>query len=159
MSPSNHHSFRLAGSAASALALAAALTGCATPPAAPPPVVAAAPARACADLDFPVYFETGSDRLTAPARQVLAAAAGRMHGCRVTSGEIVGLAAASAPSATADDLSRHRARAVADALTAEGVPAPALDLRADGRDGARSAGGHAAPMRHAAQVFLHLARG
>ena len=142
-----------------ALALALSLAGCATPPAAPPPVAAAAQVRACADLDFPVYFETGSDRLTAPARQVLAAAAVRMRGCRVTSGEIVGLASATGASSTADDLSRRRARAVADALTAEGAPAPALDLRADGQDGARSVGGHAAPMRHAAQVFLHLARG
>lgn len=142
-------------------ALAAALAACATTPSAPPPAVAVAPpsGSACADLDFPVYFEAGSDHLTAPARQVLAAAAGRLRGCRVASGEIVGLASASAPSATADELSRRRARTVADALTAAGVPAPALDLRADGRDGARTAAGRAAPMRHAAQVFLHLARG
>ena len=113
----------------------------------------------CADVDFPVYFEEGSDRLTAPARQVLGSATARARGCRLASGEIVGLAAADAPSrAVADALSQQRAQSVARALAEAGLPGPALQLRAAGAQGARAPGGRASPMRHAAQVFLHFAR-
>ena len=83
----------------------------------------------------------------------------RVRGCRVASGEIVGLAAASTPAGQADELSRRRAEMVASTLTAEGLPAPALEVRAEGKLGAVGAGGRTSPMRHAAQVFLHFARG
>lgn len=149
---------RRGGAGAAALAI---LAGCAQTPPTPPP---AAPAGAlaastrCADLDFPIYFQDGSDQLTPAARQVLSSAVTRVRGCRITSGEIVGLASAGGSAATADALSQRRAVRVAEALTAAGVPGPALQLKAGGEAGATGPQGHAAPLRHAAEVFLHFQR-
>ena len=150
-----------ARSAAALSLLGAALGGCTQigAPPAPPPALASAPAGRCGDLDFPVYFTDGSDQLTPPAQAVLRSAAGRVRGCRIRSGEIVGLASAGGPAAGADALSQRRAVRVAEALASAGVPGPALTLKAGGETGATSPGGDLAPMRHAAQVFLHFAHG
>ena len=145
---------------AGATALAVLAAGCAqtSPPAPPPlaPVSALAASARCADLDFPIYFQDGSDQLTPAARQVLSSAVTRVRGCRITSGEIVGLASAGGSVATADALSQRRAVRVAEALTAAGVPGPALQLKAGGEAGATGPRGHAAPLHHAAEVFLHF---
>ncbi|MBE7217413.1 MAG: OmpA family protein [Caulobacteraceae bacterium] len=142
--------------AATGLALTAGCSDMGAPRVAPPPPPPLAAAR-CADLDFPVYFQDGSDQLTPAARQVLAAAVTRVRGCTLRAGEIVGLAAAG-PAIPADELSQRRAVRVAEALAAAGVPGPALQIKAAGDAGAVGPSGHAAPMRHAAQVFLHFAR-
>lgn len=147
--------FTIAG--ASAIGIMLAMTaGCSDMHAVPPPPAAASlPAARCADLAFPVYFQDGADQLTPAARQVLASAVARVRGCTLRSGEIVGLAAAGQVSA--DELSQRRAVRVAEALAAAGVPGPALQIKAAGDEGAVGPTGHAAPMRHAAQVFLHFA--
>ncbi len=147
----------IAGAGASGLILAM-LGGCADMGrgAAPPPPSSALAAARCADLAFPVYFQDASDQLTPSARQVLASAVARVRGCTLRSGEIVGLAAAG-PAVSADTLSQRRAVRVAEALSAAGVPGPALQIKAAGDEGSVSAAGRAAPMHHAAQVFLHFA--
>lgn len=145
---------------AGALAPAVLAAGCVQTPTPPPAAApgALAAASRCADLDFPIYFQDGSDQLTAPAQQVLSSAVTRVRGCRILHGEIVGLASAGGSAATADALSQRRALRVAEALTAAGVPGPALELKAGGETGATGPHGHAAPLRHAAQVFLHFQR-
>lgn len=150
--------FAVAGTSAAATGLIL-IAGCSGMGSArPAPPAAPLAAARCADLDFPVYFQDGSDQLTPAARQVLAAAVMRVRGCTLQSGEIVGLAAAG-PAAPADQLSQRRAVRVAEALAASGVPGPALQIKAAGDAGAVGPTGHAAPMRHAAQVFLHFTRG
>lgn len=147
---------------AGGLALAAALAGCAGSMAggsAPSGGAAAALGARCTDLAFPIYFQDGSDQLTPQARQVLSGNVAHVRGCRVLSGEIVGLASAGGSAQTADALSQRRAVRVAEALAAAGVPGPALQLKAAGDEGAVGPHGHAAPLRHAAQVFLHFQRG
>src|SRR5579875_609010 len=71
-----------------------------------------ATARACADVTFPVYFEKGSDQLTAPARQELAYAASQVKGCKLGEVEVLGLADADGPEARNLELSKRRAAVV-----------------------------------------------
>ncbi len=136
------------------LAAGSVLAGCANPRVPKPIAVIAAPQ--CADFSFPIYFETNSDALTAPARAVLADAAARARGCAVTKVEVLGLADADGPAHRNLILSRRRAAVVAKALVGAGLPGPDFDIEALGEAGARAPDGKPDPMRRRTEVVIHM---
>ena len=83
---------------------------------------------ACTDFFFPIYFADGSDQLSFAARGLIADAGRHAHGCPVAQVQVVGLAAPDGPPEGPLELSRQRARHVADALTAAGLPAAEFQL-------------------------------
>jgi len=113
---------------------------------APPPV-------ACADFSFPIYFDTGSDQLTPPAREAIRYAALRVKGCKLGPAAVVGLADADGRARRNLVLSRRRAVVVAEALAAAGLPAPTFDIEALGEQGARTADGEE-PLRRRTEVVI-----
>jgi len=117
--------------------------------------VVAAPA--CQDFSFPIYFETGADRLTAAALQVIDDNSARVRACRVAQLNVTGLADADGSAADNLELSRRRATAVARALAARGYPAPSFEVAAAGEAGATGPRGTATPMRRVAQVSVRFA--
>jgi outer membrane protein OmpA-like peptidoglycan-associated protein len=120
------------------------------------PRVSRAAARAtCADQTFPIYFEGGSDQLTAAARQELAYVAAQVKGCRLGEVEVLGLADADGPDARSLELSKRRAAVVAQALAASGLPAPVFDVEALGKLGSRTRSGVPAPLHRRTEVVIH----
>ncbi len=141
---------------ATVICTALAIAACASPPlsrkAAIPPVAASS----CADFSFPIYFDKGSDQLTASARAVLLAGAQSLKACKVARIEVLGLADADGPAHRNLVLSRQRATTVAHALEGTGLPTPVFDIEAIGEAGAR-AGGRAEPLRRRTEVIVHIA--
>ncbi len=90
-----------------------------------------------------VYFETGSHRLDAEAREVLDRAARILIDADEPRVRVVGWTDAAGPLEINHLLSRNRAEVVRDALVDEGVPAAAIEVQAPGvdpaADGARQA--------------------
>lgn len=90
-----------------------------------------------------VYFETGSDRLDAAAREILERAARVLASAEAPSIRVVGWTDATGPLEINRPLSRSRAARVRDALVAAGVPAANIEIEAPGVDpaaeGARQA--------------------
>jgi flagellar motor protein MotB len=130
----------------------AALSACSTTPSrirgqAAPPVL-------CADFSFPIYFEKGSDQLTAQARQEISFAAARVKGCTLGPVAVFGLADADGAVRRNLVLSRQRAVIVAEALAASGLPAPTFDIQALGESGAVAPGGDRLPLRRRAEVVI-----
>ena len=136
--------------------LASALAGCANTPVAPRLSSGSGPV--CADVSFPIYFATGSDQLTDPARQAISAGQAQAHGCAVREVDVFGLADADGPSGRNMDLSRRRASAVAQALVATGLPRPLFDVQGLGESGARTARGAPAMLQRKTLVVIHVAR-
>jgi outer membrane protein OmpA-like peptidoglycan-associated protein len=128
------------------------LAGCAAPPSPQPGL--APPAVYCADFSFPIYFETGSEQLTAAARQEIGYTTQRVRGCRINSVAVIGLADADGPARRNLLLSRRRAATVASALSAAGLPAPNFDIEALGEQGAITAEGKE-PLRRRTEVVIH----
>jgi outer membrane protein OmpA-like peptidoglycan-associated protein len=114
-------------------------------------------AQVCTDFSFPIYFETGSDRLADVARQVIADAAGRVRGCVFGRIDVVGLADADGAANRNLALSRRRAESVARALAAEGLPRPEFDVDAVGQLGAVTDAGQSEPLRRRAEVVIRAA--
>ncbi len=109
-------------------------------PKAPRPVAEAA----CADFSFPVYFRAKSDRLTAPARELIMQSAAFASDCRISAIKVVGL------DAEGPELSRRRADAVSRALIEGGFPSTAHGILA----------AEPAPsplLARKAEVFVHFA--
>ena len=113
----------------------------------PPPV-------ACADLNFPIYFEKGSDQLTLPARQEMTYASARVKGCTLGAVEVLGLADADGAAHRNLVLSRRRAVVVAEALAVDGLPAPTFDIEAIGKSGAMTEAGEPEPLRRKTEVVI-----
>jgi len=111
----------------------------------------------CADSHFTVYFNEGSNRLTRPASQLIAATGEGLRGCNVRAARVVGLADSTGTPAANQTLSQRRAAAVADALRRQGIPAPQFELAAVGEEGAVTADGREDPVRRRAEVFLTVA--
>ena len=112
----------------------------------------------CADETVQIYFESKSAEVTKEGRAVLNAAARDTKACRVTAVDVLGLA--DAVSGTPDDnleLSKKRAQAVTEALTAAGLPAAEFKVAAAGEAGATNASGDLRPLRRRADIVLHLA--
>ncbi len=143
-------SWKLASSAALALIAA----GCATEPMRKTPASVAV-VSGCADFSYPIYFEKGSDQLTAAARAVVDSSVKQVHGCKVTKVEVLGLADADGGKQRNLELSRRRASNVAKALAGEGMPTPAFDIDAIGELGARALDGKPEPLRRRTEVVIH----
>ena len=137
------------------LALAAGLAACASHhPAKPAASAPASVAQVCTDFSFPIYFETGSDRLTAAARQVVSDATRRVRGCVFGRIDVVGLADADGAASRNLALSRQRAASVAAALAAGGLPRPSFDIEALGQNGALTEDGGPEPLRRRTEVVI-----
>lgn len=143
----------LAGSCATPARAPAKRAAAATPRPASPPLVT----MVCADLSFPIYFETSSDRLTAAAGMVIAESAERLRGCQVSRVDVVGLADADGSANRNLALSRRRAGTVAQALAAAGLPRPAFDIDAVGAVGAVTPDGRPEPLRRRTEVIIRAA--
>ncbi len=112
---------------------------------------------ACTDETVHIYFESFSAEVTKEGRAVLNAAARDSRSCKVTAVDVLGLA--DAVGGTPGDnleLSKKRAQAVTEALTAAGLPAAEFKLAAAGEAGATNASGDARPLRRRADIVLHL---
>ena len=106
----------------------------------------------CKDASFPIYFERGSDQLTAAAVEVIKSMGAQYSVCKMAS-EVVGLAdAGGAGEAAKVELTRHRAFSVARALTAAGLPTPVTEVGA----GTGSVRGRALPLSGRAEIILHV---
>lgn len=146
---------------AAGLCAAAALGACAHPvgplarssKAVPAPVPSS---LRCEDVTFPIYFKTGSESLTEPAIEAIKTTAARTKGCPVIQVMVIGLADAEGGAKANLDLSRKRAEAAAAVLLAQGYPAPALTMDAEGAQGARR-GGAIIPSRRRSEVTIRFA--
>jgi outer membrane protein OmpA-like peptidoglycan-associated protein len=102
----------------------------------------------CTDFFFPVYFADRSAEVPAAALRVIRNAGRQAQGCRGPAVEVVGLADPREPGA-APDLLRERARGLAAALAAAGLPPARFQA---------SALGPAAPPSPRVDVFLRFQR-
>lgn len=134
------------------VAVVAGLALCACAALREPAKTAAAPA--CADASFSIYFDKGQSTLTAPARDLVADAAGRLQGCQIRSVRVVGLADAEGPAAENLELSAARAAHVVEAFAAYGWPKPEFEIAAAGEAGATAPSGAALPLRRRVEVFV-----
>ncbi|GLK48753.1 hypothetical protein GCM10017620_17260 [Brevundimonas intermedia] len=134
-----------------ALAGALALGACATPMRRDEIVTSGSP---CMPVRFDIYFRENEARLTDAAGQAINAAAGVLRTCEVRSVQVLGLADATGASEANLSLSQRRARTVAEALSAAGLPAPAFEVAAAGDAGATTAGGAAEPLRRRTEVVV-----
>jgi len=139
--------------AASAVCLMLAACERRPPRLAPRPVARSTPM--CSNVSFPIYFEKGSDQLTASARAVVDASVEQVRGCRVSQIEVLGLADADGPRLRNLELSRRRAHTVAQALQGDGLPTPVFDIEAIGEAGAKAADGRPEPLRRRTEVVIH----
>lgn len=113
-------------------------------------------APVCADTELTLYFNEGSDRLTEPARQMIRETTRTLRDCNITRARVVGLADATGTPEANLTLSQRRALRAAEALRAEGVPAPNFEIDAAGDAGATTADGRDDPVRRRAVVFLSV---
>lgn len=139
-------------------ALSGAAPARAPAPAPAPPTAprAAAPAPACENVDFIVYFEFDRSDLTTQAADTISAAAQRASSCAVTRVNIEGHADRSGSPAYNTALSERRARAVSAELVRRGIPASTITVEALGEsqpavdtpDGARE------PLNRRSEVVI-----
>ena len=109
---------------------------------------------ACAAKRFEVYFDQDQARLTSAAREAISLTATQLQGCDVTKIQVLGLADARSGTAAANQsLSERRARSVAEALAAAGLPAPAFEVAAAGAEGA-VVNGVNDPLRRRTEVVI-----
>jgi len=88
------------------------------------------------DFFFPIYFNGRSPDVPGPARRTISASALRSHGCSFDQIKVVGLPDPKAQVDPKLELSRERARHVAEALKAAGLPDPVFQLSPYGEAGA-----------------------
>lgn len=136
-----------------ALAVAAGLSGCGATRFMDRSAVVTEPSR-CTAKRFEVYFADSEARLTEAARLAIGMEAAQLQGCDIRKVQVIGLADARGGATANQDLSERRARAVADALTAAGWPAPAFDVDAVGDEGAVTGSGVREPMRRRTEVLV-----
>lgn len=134
-----------------ALAGALALGACATPMRRDEIVTSSS---MCMPVRFDIYFRENEARLTDAADQAVEAAAAVLRTCDVRSIQVLGLADATGASESNLSLSQRRARTVAQALNAAGLPTPAFDVTAAGDAGATTAGGVSEPLRRRTEVVV-----
>ena len=92
--------------------------------------------------------------LTDAARQAIGMTATQLQGCRIKHVKVTGLADARSGTAAANQsLSERRARSVAEALAAAGLPAPAFEVAAAGAEGA-VVNGVNDPLRRRTEVVI-----
>lgn len=128
-----------------------AMGACATPMSREAVVTGESP---CVPVRFDVYFRENEARLTEAAEQTVAAAAEVLRTCEVRRVQVLGLADATGAAEANLSLSQQRARTVAQALNASGLPAPVFDVAAAGDAGATTAAGAAEPLRRRTEVIV-----
>jgi len=112
----------------------------------------------CVDQTVQIYFEPDSAEVTREGRAVLnLTAKDGQANCKVTSVDVLGLADSAGGADANLELSKRRAQAVTDALTAAGLPAADFKLTAGGQAGATNRKGDLRPLRRRTDVVLHLA--
>ena len=137
--------------------LTVALAGCATPGLYKKRSDLVSNPAACAAKRFEVYFDQDQARLTTAAREAISLTATQLQGCDVTKVQVLGLADARSGTAAANQsLSERRARSVAEALAAAGLPAPAFEVAAAGAEGALVNGVND-PLRRRTEVVIEAA--
>jgi outer membrane protein OmpA-like peptidoglycan-associated protein len=129
------------------------LAGCAATPKPRPLVIS----QKCADLDFPVYFERFSARLTAPARAIIVDAGKQSEGCPVAGVTVLGLSGGKDPNRKLLDLSSKRASVVAKALAQAGFPEPTFTVQAQAQ-GLTGEEASREPMQRRAEVLIKFSR-
>jgi outer membrane protein OmpA-like peptidoglycan-associated protein len=138
------------------LAVAVGLSGCGVTRFMDRSAVVTEPA-VCTSTRFEVYFADSEARLTEPARQAIGMTAAQLQGCEIRKVQVIGLADARGGATANQDLSERRARAVAEAFTAAGWPAPAFEVDAVGDAGAVTDSGVREPMRRRTEVLVEAA--
>jgi peptidoglycan-associated lipoprotein len=138
------------------VALAAGLSGCGITRFLDRSAVVTEP-EVCTARRFEVYFADSEARLTESARAAIAMTAAQLQSCEIRKVQVIGLADARGGASANQDLSERRARAVAEAFTAAGWPAPAFDVEAVGDAGAVTDSGVREPMRRRTEVLVEAA--
>lgn len=130
------------------------LAGCSTPGAYKKRSDLVSNPAACAAKRFEVYFDNDQAGLTTAAREAISLTATQLQGCDITKVQVLGLAdARSGTAAVNQSLSERRARSVAEALAAAGLPAPAFEVTAAGAEGAMINGVND-PLRRRTEVLI-----
>jgi outer membrane protein OmpA-like peptidoglycan-associated protein len=111
----------------------------------------------CQDFTIPIYFETGSDRLTREAVQAINDHSAQIGACKVAEVAVTGLADAEGSAERNLELSRRRAIAVTQALSTRGFPTPRFEVAAGGETGASGPAGAVTPLRRRAEVNVRFA--
>ncbi len=112
----------------------------------------------CTDQTVQIYFESYSAEVTREGRAVLnLTAKDSQSRCKVIGVDVLGLADSVGAAGANLELSKKRAQAVTDALTAAGLPVAEFKLTAAGDAGAVNAKGDSRLLRRRADVVLHLA--
>lgn len=130
------------------------LSACATPnPYKSRDQLVAAPA-ACGEQRLEIYFQNDRANLTPAALMALQLTTEQLRACQITKVQVTGLAdARGGVNAANQSLSERRATAVAEALQANGLPAPAFEVQASGAAGARTDGVND-PLRRRTEVVI-----
>lgn len=128
------------------------LAGCAATPRPKALVIS----QKCSDLDFPVYFERFSAKLTAPAHAIIVDAGKQSDGCPVATVTVMGLAGGHDPHRKLLDLSSKRASVVAKALAEAGFPEPTFNVQAQAQ-GLTGDEASREPMQRRAEVIIKFA--
>ncbi|WP_313454385.1 OmpA family protein [Brevundimonas sp.] len=137
-----------------AVAIGLAVVGCAQTPKRSSLVVGES---GCQSGRFDVYFVENQARLTDAAQLLLNTAAEKARQCRVAKVRVLGLADATGASEANMTLSQQRARAVAQALTRAGMPAPVFEVAAAGDAGAVTPSGQDELLRRRTEVIVEVA--
>jgi outer membrane protein OmpA-like peptidoglycan-associated protein len=112
----------------------------------------------CHDTKVTLYFERGSETLTAGARQIVSLTAKRLQGCHVRELTLVGLADPTGSPEINLPLSTHRADDVLAAFVRDGLPVPKYTLIGLGAKGALTPDGAVEPLRRQVDVTVVIAR-
>lgn len=109
---------------------------------------------ACSERRFEIYFQNDRADLTPAALTALQLTTEQLKACQITKVQVTGLAdARGGVTAANQGLSERRAQAVAEALQAVGLPAPAFEVQAQGASGARTDGIND-PLRRRTEVVI-----
>jgi outer membrane protein OmpA-like peptidoglycan-associated protein len=108
----------------------------------------------CHDTDVTLYFDTGSDALTADGKQIVEITAKRLRPCMVRDLKLVGLADPAGAPGVNVELSQRRANNVLDAFVRAGLQVPKYTLVASGQKGAISPQGVVEPVHRRVDVTL-----
>lgn len=136
-----------------ALAVAMGVSGCGVTRFMDRSAVVAEPS-ACTAKRFEIYFADSEARLTESARRAIGMTAAQLQGCDIRRVQVLGLSDARGGATANLGLSERRARAVAEALTAAGWPAPAFEVEAVGDEGSVTEAGVREPMRRRTEVVV-----
>jgi outer membrane protein OmpA-like peptidoglycan-associated protein len=112
----------------------------------------------CHDTKLTLYFEAGSQALTADGDRIVGITAHRLKGCKVTELSLVGLADPTGSPVANLTLSQERADNVLAAFVHAGLPVPKYTLVAAGQKGAITPTGAVEPVRRQVDATVVISR-